>query len=71
MGIPRRTRSIDNDNTNLHVCRHGEELFKKHVEHHPMLTVGSLPRDLLVDVLARVASSSFTDLFNAKLRLVS
>lgn len=29
--------------------------------------VGSLPGDLLVDVLARVASSSFTDLFNAKL----
>ncbi|KAJ9554406.1 hypothetical protein OSB04_018451 [Centaurea solstitialis] len=29
--------------------------------------VGSLPGDLLIDVLARVASSSFTDLFNAKL----
>nr|XP_043608534.1 putative F-box protein At1g67623 [Erigeron canadensis] len=29
--------------------------------------VGSLPEDLLIDVLGRVASSSFTDLFNAKL----
>lgn len=29
--------------------------------------LGSLPGDLLIDVLARVASSSFTDLFNAKL----
>lgn len=29
--------------------------------------VASLPGDLLIDVLARVASSSFTDLFNAKL----
>ncbi|XP_071690928.1 putative F-box protein At1g67623 [Rutidosis leptorrhynchoides] len=29
--------------------------------------VGSLPGDLLIDVLTRVASSSFTDLFNAKL----
>ncbi|KAG5521912.1 hypothetical protein RHGRI_034212 [Rhododendron griersonianum] len=29
--------------------------------------INSLPSDLLVDVLARVASSSFTDLFNSKL----
>ncbi|GKC40629.1 hypothetical protein Tco_1053013 [Tanacetum coccineum] len=28
----------------------------------------SLPRDLLVDILGWVASSSFTDVFNAKLR---
>ncbi|CAK9137316.1 unnamed protein product [Ilex paraguariensis] len=31
------------------------------------LAIKSLPKELLVDVLARVASSSFTDLFNAKL----
>ncbi|PWA85462.1 AT-rich interactive domain-containing protein 5 [Artemisia annua] len=34
-------------------------------------TLQSLSKDLLVDVLSRVASSSFTDVFNAKLRLVT
>ncbi|KAI3741099.1 hypothetical protein L1987_58766 [Smallanthus sonchifolius] len=42
---------------NLSVRRHGEK----------RVGTKSLPQDLLVDVLARVASSSFTDVFNAKL----
>ncbi|MFS7934190.1 putative F-box protein [Helianthus anomalus] len=68
MGIPKRTRKIINDDTSLSVRRHEEKRVRKLV--HPSTTsVGSLPRDLLVDVLGRVASSSFTDLFNAKLSL--
>ncbi|KAK9056348.1 hypothetical protein SSX86_027438 [Deinandra increscens subsp. villosa] len=58
MGIP--TRKITDD-TSLSVCRHGEKRVRKPA------TIRSLPRDLLVDVLGRVASSSFTDVFNVKL----
>ncbi|KAI3800338.1 hypothetical protein L1987_28428 [Smallanthus sonchifolius] len=66
MGIPRETRRITHDNMSLNVRRHGEKRVGKLV-HRSTKTIGSLPQDLLVDVLARVASSSFTDVFNAKL----
>lgn len=42
------------------------KLMKRRRTRRPPV-VGSLPGDLLIDVLTRVASSSFTDLFNAKL----
>ncbi|KAI3741107.1 hypothetical protein L1987_58774 [Smallanthus sonchifolius] len=66
MGVPRKTRRITHDNMSLRVRRHGEKRVGK-LDHESTKTIGSLPGDLLVDVFARVASSSFTDLFNAKL----
>ncbi|KAJ9563995.1 hypothetical protein OSB04_009155 [Centaurea solstitialis] len=45
---------------------HGEKQIRK-PDRKPKATTDSLPKDLLVNVLAKVASSSFTDLFNAKL----
>ncbi|KAK1420061.1 hypothetical protein QVD17_21369 [Tagetes erecta] len=62
MGIPRTSRKLK-DNMSLCVQRHQDERLKKPATK----TLGSLPRDLLVDVLGRLAKSSFTDLFNAKL----
>ncbi|CAH1441891.1 unnamed protein product [Lactuca virosa] len=41
---------------------HGRKRTKK----HPKTTIASLPKDLLVDILAHVGSSSFIDVFNAK-----
>ncbi|KAK9056341.1 hypothetical protein SSX86_027431 [Deinandra increscens subsp. villosa] len=62
MGIQRKITDMEkNDSTKLSVRRHREKRVRK------AATIGSLPRDLLVDVLGRVASSSFTDLFNVKL----
>ncbi|KAI3738418.1 hypothetical protein L2E82_28449 [Cichorium intybus] len=40
----------------------GRKIAKK----QPKTTIGSLPKDLLVDILAWVGSSSFTDVFSAK-----
>ncbi|XP_076916169.1 putative F-box protein At1g67623 [Bidens hawaiensis] len=65
MGIPKKTRKMI-DHMGLSVRKHGEKQVS-HIINQPTSTVRALPRDLLVDVLARVASSSFTDLFNAKL----
>ncbi|MFS8031341.1 putative F-box protein [Helianthus anomalus] len=60
MGVPRKiTKSLS-------VHKHEATRVSKLV-HQSTRTIGSLPKDLLIDVLARVASSSFTDLFNAKL----
>lgn len=62
MGIPRRRRNrgrrrrINRAAGGRKVAGHGDRAG-----------VGSLPGDLLIDVLGRVASSSFIDLFNAKL----
>ncbi|XP_076948746.1 putative F-box protein At1g67623 [Bidens hawaiensis] len=65
MGIPQKSRNTTND-MSLRVYRRGEKCVGKHIN-QSTITVKSLPKELLVDVLARVASSSFTDLFNAKL----
>lgn len=67
MGLPRRKTKITNDGTLSGSGSFGEKKITK----RPNTTVKSLPRDLLLDVFARVASSSFTDVFNAKLWLVS
>ncbi|KAK9058392.1 hypothetical protein SSX86_023234 [Deinandra increscens subsp. villosa] len=63
MVVPRK---ITNDKVSLSVRRREEKRVRKPV--HPSIrTLESLPKDLLVDVFARVASSSFIDLFNVKL----
>ncbi|KAL8235551.1 hypothetical protein R6Q59_016632 [Mikania micrantha] len=61
MVVPRKLRKTSDDR--MSVSRHG---VGKPI-HQSTTTIQSLPRDLLVDVLARVASSSFTDLFTVKL----
>lgn len=70
MGVLKRTHeggmSSRNSSRGVQVKRVG-----KHVR-HPKATIKSLPNDLLLtQVLARVSSSSSTDLFNIKLRLPS
>lgn len=44
--------------------------FKKTKRNSHGSTIESLPSDLLIEILTQVATSSFTDLFNAKLRYV-
>ncbi|XP_076948849.1 F-box protein At2g35280-like [Bidens hawaiensis] len=67
MGIPKKTaKNTKDDRKSLSVRRHSEKRVGKLVN-QPKRTILSLPKDLLVNILARVASSSFTDLFNAKL----
>ncbi|MFS7934202.1 putative F-box protein [Helianthus anomalus] len=63
MGIPKKSRKITKS---LSVCKHEEKRVCTLV-HQSTRTIGSLPKDLLIDVLARVASSSLTGLFSAKL----
>ncbi|XP_071713549.1 putative F-box protein At1g67623 [Rutidosis leptorrhynchoides] len=60
MGVPTKTKKINNTTSLIEVNskkRHGK------IVHQP----DNLPREMLVEILARVASSSFTTLFNAKL----
>ncbi|XP_076956587.1 F-box protein At2g35280-like [Bidens hawaiensis] len=66
MGVPRKTANEVENHTSLSILRHGKKLVGKPVNRSTR-NVRSLPQELLVDVLARVASASFTDLFNAKL----
>ncbi|XP_076942113.1 F-box protein At2g35280-like [Bidens hawaiensis] len=68
MAIPKKTtkNTKDDHKNSLSVRRHGEKRVGKPVKRSTR-TVASLPRELLVNVFARVASSSFTDPFNAKL----
>ncbi|XP_076892051.1 putative F-box protein At1g67623 [Bidens hawaiensis] len=60
---PKKTRKMI-DHTSFSVRKH-EQVSQ--IINQSTSNVRELPRDLLVDVLARVASSSFTDLFNAKI----
>ncbi|KAI3720388.1 hypothetical protein L6452_21304 [Arctium lappa] len=67
MGVPRKVRKFTTCSSNCRIGQEEKRRICKPDHRQPNTIIGSLPRDLLVDVLSRVASSSFTDLFNAKL----
>nr|XP_043630305.1 F-box protein At2g35280-like [Erigeron canadensis] len=65
MGVSRKSRNPHNDSMMSFSSRN--KRVGKFVRQSKKTTFGSLPRDILVDVLAYVASDSFDNLFKAKL----
>lgn len=67
MGVPRKVKRRSKNKIKVKREKIIIKSRRENRKHGRSPAVVSLPGDLLIEVLGRVASSSFVDLFNAKL----